>query len=139
MKHHPIPRLTAKFLLAPILLFSLYVQFHGDFGPGGGFQAGVIFAAGIILYALTHGTESTRKLMPEGLMRFLAAFGVLLYTGTGLVSIFLGSKFLDYNVLGSTPVAGQHLGILLVEAGVGITVAAVMILLYYSFAGRREQ
>lgn len=138
MKHHPIPRLTAKFLLAPILLFALYVQFHGDFGPGGGFQAGVIFAAAIILYALTHSTTSTKKLVPEGLLRVLAALGILLYTGTGIASLVLGSKFLDYNVLGSSPQAGQHLGILLVEAGVGMTVAAVMILLYYSFAGRSE-
>ena len=35
-----------------MLLFALYVQFHGDYGPGGGFQAGVIVAVGVILHAL---------------------------------------------------------------------------------------
>ena len=48
MTKHTVQRISAKILLPFILLFALYVQFHGDFGPGGGFQAGVIFAAGII-------------------------------------------------------------------------------------------
>ena len=43
----------------------------------------------------------------------------------GVVSLFLEGNFLDYNVLQNNPVQGQHLGILLVELGVGITVAAV--------------
>ena len=71
------------------------------------------------------------------LLRLLAAFGVLLYGGVGVVSMMLGGPFLDYNVLSHDPTHGQHLGILLVEAGVGITVAAVMMLLFFSFTGRK--
>ena len=52
MQHHLILRVVSKLLIPPILLFALYVQFHGDFGPGGGFQAGVIFAVAFILYGL---------------------------------------------------------------------------------------
>ena len=59
---------------------------------------------------------------------------MLLYTGVGVVSMLLGANFLDYDVLAAQPVAGQHLGILLVELGVGLTVTAVMILLFYAFA-----
>ena len=44
-----ILRVCTKVLFTPIILFGLYVQFHGDFGPGGGFQAGVIVAAAFIL------------------------------------------------------------------------------------------
>ena len=44
MDHHLILRVVTKILIAPILLYGLYVQFHGDYSPGGGFQAGVIFA-----------------------------------------------------------------------------------------------
>lgn len=53
------------------------------------------------------------------------------------MSLLLGANYLDYSVLGKTAVAGQHLGILVVELGVGITVAAVMIALYYCFASKR--
>ena len=135
MQHHIVLKVAAKLLLPFILLFALYVQFHGDFGPGGGFQAGVIFGAGIILYALVFGTGHARAVVPPGAVRAAAALGVLLYTGVGVVSLLLGANFLDYGVLAADPVAGQHLGILLVELGVGLTVTAVMILLFYAFAG----
>ena len=52
MNENPILRVSTKILFAPIILFGLYVQFHGDFGPGGGFQAGVIVASAFILYSI---------------------------------------------------------------------------------------
>ena len=137
MEHHRILRVVAKLLLPAILLFALYVQFHGDFGPGGGFQAGVIFAAGFVLYALVFGAEAVRRVISPELVRVLSAIGVLLYAGVGVLGILGGSTYLDYDVLSHDPVHGQHLGILLVEAGVGITVAAVMIGLFYAFTGSR--
>ncbi len=137
MEHHRILRVVSKLLLPAILLFALYVQFHGDFGPGGGFQAGVIFGAGIILYALVFGAEAVRGVISPDVVRVLSAVGVLLYAGVGVLGILGGSTYLDYDVLSHDPLHGQHLGILLVEAGVGITVAAVMISLFYSFTGAR--
>ena len=76
MKHYTIPRLGTKLLLPLILLFALYVQFHGDYGPGGGFQAGVIFGAGFILYALIYGLDNARRLMPPWLLRIGVSLGV---------------------------------------------------------------
>ena len=134
MEHHIVLRIMAKLLIPLILLFALYVQFHGDYGPGGGFQAGVIFAAGFILYALVFGVDKARKVARPGVIRVLMALGVLLYAGVGFAGILLGGNYLDYNVLGNDPVQGQHLGIFLIELGVGITVAAVMISLFYCFA-----
>lgn len=137
MKRYTIPRLGAKLLLPLILLFALYVQFHGDYGPGGGFQAGVIFGAGFILYALIYGLDNARRLVPPWLLRIGVSLGVLLYAGVGLMGLFLGGNFLDYGVLDHhDPVHGQHLGILLVELGVGITVSSVMMTIFYAFAGR---
>ncbi|MFT7222484.1 MAG: multicomponent Na+:H+ antiporter subunit B [Cellvibrionaceae bacterium] len=126
-----------KILLPFVMLFALYVQFHGDFGPGGGFQAGVIFASAFIVHGLVFGVPLTRLVMPPSLLRILMSLGVLIYAGIGVVSIFLGGNYLDYSVLATDAVAGQHLGILIVELGVGITVAAVMISLFYSFSSRR--
>ena len=134
MEHHRVLRVIAKLLIPYILLFALYVQFHGDFGPGGGFQAGVIFASGLILYGLVFGLDSALKVLPPGLARSLAACGVLLYAGVGVLSLLSGGVFLDYSVLAADPVAGQHLGILLIEAGVGLTVASAITTLFYSFA-----
>ena len=136
MSNQIILRVVAKLFIPFVLLFALYVQFHGDYGPGGGFQAGVIFAAGFVLYALVWGIEEARKVAHPNVIQFCVALGVLLYAGTGVAGMLLGGNFLDYNVLQHDPVHGQHLGILLVELGVGITVAAVMVSTFYCFAGR---
>jgi multicomponent Na+:H+ antiporter subunit B len=136
MNNHSILRVVSKFMIPFILLFALYVQFHGDFGPGGGFQAGVIFAAAFILYGLIFGIENARKVLPATATRMLLASGVLLYAGTGLFGIFMGGNYLDYNVLAATAVGGQHLGILLVEFGVGTTVAATMVTIFFVFSGQ---
>ncbi len=136
MKSKPILRVASKLLIPPILLFALYVQFHGDFGPGGGFQAGIIFAAAFILYALLFGVENARRVVPPWVRRTGLAAGVLLYGGVGVAGMVLGGNYLDYSVLAATPLAGQHLGILLIELGVGTTVAAAMITIFLIFAGR---
>jgi multicomponent Na+:H+ antiporter subunit B len=136
MRHHLVLRVVAKLLIPVIMLYGLYVQFHGDYGPGGGFQAGVIVAAGIILYALIFGLASAQKVVPPGIVKILIACGLLLYTIVGVVGMLRGGEFLNYSVLRHDPVHGQHLGILLIEFGVGTTVAAVMIMVFYCFAGR---
>lgn len=136
MQHQIILRVVAKMMLPLILIFALYVQFHGDYGPGGGFQAGVIFAAGIILYTMLFGLSISQSVINPRLIEMLSAFGVLLYSGVGIVCMFLGGNYLDYDVLSHDPLHGQHYGILLIELGVGITVAAVMITLFFKFTWR---
>lgn len=134
--HHLILRVITRMLIGPILLYGLYVQFHGDYGPGGGFQAGVIFAVGFILYGIVFSLRDLRAKVPDWFVHRLVAIGVLIYAGTGIASMLLGVNFLDYNVLGDTAIHGQHWGILAVEAGVGITVFSVMLSIYYAFAAR---
>jgi multicomponent Na+:H+ antiporter subunit B len=135
-----ILRIVGKAVVPFILLFALYVQFHGDYGPGGGFQAGVIFAAGLILYALIFGLDELQRAIPLVVVEIGIALGALIYGGVGLASMMLGGEFLDYGVLNHhDPVHGQHLGVLIVELGVGITVTFVMIAIFYAFAGRSRQ
>ena len=136
MSHLVILRIVSKFLIPFIFIFALYVQWHGDFGPGGGFQAGVIFSSGFILYALIFGVSLTRQAAPAWLTRAALAIGVLLYSGVGVAGMLMGGNFLSYSVLADEPTHGQHLGILLVEFGVGITVAAAMITIFLTFAGK---
>ncbi len=136
MKNDLILRVIGKLLIPFILLFALYVQFHGDFGPGGGFQAGVIFAAGVIFYALIFGLVNARRLIPDWLLEAMMASGVLIYAGVGVVGLLLGGNFLDYFVLDSDPVQGQHRGIFWVEVGVAVTVSGVMLKIFYMFVSR---
>lgn len=134
---HVLLRVIAKFLIPLIALFALYVQFHGDYGPGGGFQAGVILAASVILYALIFSLTEAKRAFPPWLIRVGMSLGVLLYGGTGVVAWLRGGEFLNYSVLASDPIAGQHWGILAIELGVLCTVASVMLAIFYAFGSRQ--
>ena len=108
MDDRVILRVGAKILIPFILLFALYVQFHGDFGPGGGFQAGVIFAAGVhpLRAGLRAGRRARRCSRPSSRTP-ARAIGVMIYAGTGVVTLLLGGNFLDYNVLAHDPRTGR--------------------------------
>lgn len=151
--HHVTLRVAAKLLIPLIAIFALYVQFHGDLGAGGGFQAGVIMATAIILHALVFGLRETMAAIPPRVARSIASLGVLIYAGVGVVCMINGGGFLDYDYLLSPAVEaqipiwllgdnahvphwGQHAGILLIEIGVLLTVTATMITVFYGFAGR---
>ncbi len=136
MRLDVILRVATKFILPWVLLFALYVQFFGDYGPGGGFQAGVIVAAAVILYALIYGIEAAQRLVPLKLLEALIPIGVLIYLGVGLYGLFAGHNFLDYYALADDHHAAQEWGIFLVEIGVFVTVASTMLALFYAFAGR---
>lgn len=144
MIRFPIIRVITKLLIPYILLFAFYVQLHGDFGPGGGFQAGVILASGLILYGLVFGLDAAKRVAPPIVVEKLIALGLVIFAGTGFVCWMLGGQFLDYQQLEhgfmtkyGVP-SGQHLGIFSVECGVGITVTAVMTMIFYVFAGRKQ-
>lgn len=139
LKAHLVLQVVAKIVIPMIILFALYVQFHGDFGPGGGFQAGVIAAAAFILYALVFSLPNAFKVVEPKFLHVMAAFGVLLYAGVGLYSMAMGGNFLDYNYLAEDPLSGQHYGIIIIELGVGITVFAVMLSIFYAFASQAER
>ena len=137
MRHHLILREVTKLLVGAIILFAFYVQFHGDFSPGGGFQAGVIMAVAFIIYGIVFGLAKVQQVFPPWLVHKLLALGVLIYSATGTVSLFLGYSYLDYGAFTPHhPEHGQHYGILAVEFGVGVTVTGVMVAIYYAFAGR---
>ena len=137
MREELILRVGAKVLAPFIVAFALYVHFHGDYSPGGGFQAGVILAAAFVLLTLVYGVEAVQRVLPPRFVQACAALGVLLYGGTGVATMLLGGNYLGYGVLAHDPEHGQHYGILLVEAGVLITVFGVMATIFYLFAGRR--
>lgn len=139
MSDQVILRVATKIIVPTLILFALYVQFHGDYGPGGGFQAGVILSAAFILYALVFGLRRTNRVLPTWVVRTCASAGVLLFAGVGIASILMGGAFLEYGVFSHDTKHGQHLGILLVELGVMITVFGVMVTIFYFFAARGRE
>ena len=136
MKHNLLLRVITKYFFPVIALFAFYVQFHGDYGPGGGFQAGVILSVAFIFYTLVFGLDTAESVLPPHVLRILASAGVLIYACTGVATMIMGGNFLDYDLLSLKPVQGQHIGIMVIEFGVGITVWAVMMIIFFAFAGR---
>ncbi len=136
LHHHLIPKVINQLLVPFIVLFGLYVQFHGEYGPGGGFQAGAIVATGFILYALVEGEAAALAAVPRTALMGMVTGGAMLYGLVGLAGLARGGNFLDYSVLLSDPIAGQQLGILLIEAGVGVTVCGALLLIFHAFVAR---
>jgi multicomponent Na+:H+ antiporter subunit B len=136
MKSDLILRIGVKLLLPFILLFALYVQLHGELGPGGGFQAGVITAGMVILNALIFGVKSAKRIAPQGLVERMIPIGVLIYAGTGVLGLLTGVNYLDYSRLGPDSQHGHEYGIIAVEVGVLITVSSTMTAIFYAFVER---
>ena len=138
LRHHLIPKVVGKLLLPFIILFGLYVQFHGEYGPGGGFQAGAIIATGLILHALLEGEQAALRAVPAVAMQALVVVGASLYGGVGLLCMALGGNFLDYSVLHPDPVTGRQIGIIAIELGVGMAVCGALLSIFHAFAAREH-
>lgn len=131
MSDNIILRVGTKMLVPLMLVFGLYIIFHGDLSPGGGFQGGVAIASGFILYGLVYGAPAMRKILPRSVSDALIAVGVLLYAGTGTFCLLAGYRFLDYTpITPSNPGGAEAWGMTLVEYGVGFTVSMVMVTVY---------
>jgi multicomponent Na+:H+ antiporter subunit B len=67
------------------------------------------------------------------------AMGAFIFAGVGFISLFMGGNFLDYTALDpNRTYLGQHIGIVAVEFGVLMSVTAVIIAIFYAFAGRER-
>ncbi len=136
MRLDVILRITTKLILPFILLFGLYVHFHGDFGPGGGFQAGVIAAGMLILFSIIFGVYAAKQVVPEGVATFMVPLGILIYASAGIPALLVNQNYLNFGVLADHADHGQHIGILWVEVGVLTTVAGSMISIFYALVQR---
>lgn len=139
-----IVRYVARRAVPFIQLYALYVLGHGEDGPGGGFQGGVIFASSFVLLALVYGWREGRKHVPEKLFDLLAPAGCLLYAGIGFVALLLGGSFLQYEAFvgeGAGHAAkhhAHHFGLIGIELGVMLTVTASMVILFFEMSRPEE-
>lgn len=139
MTEHIIIRVIARILIPFMQLYALYVIAHGEIGPGGGFQGGVIFSASIILYVIAFGMEEARSRISQKMSDLLSSIGALVFAVIGLLCILAGGAYLEYDMLPfGTPKLASHVGIYGIEIGIGITVAAVLITIFFETAGRKD-
>ncbi len=131
---NPIVSLVSRIISPFIMLFALYVIFHGHYSPGGGFQGGTMLAAAVLLIRLSAGNEIAQLQFKKDLGTILGSIGVLVYFGTGFLVMLLGGKFLDYKYLAKilpvSEVMARSWGILFVEIGVGIAVMGLLVAIY---------
>jgi multicomponent Na+:H+ antiporter subunit B len=134
---------VSRVMIPFIQLFSLYVIIHGASGPGGGFQGGVVFGSSFVLYVVVFDITTGRKKFPESLNTVLSSLGLCIYAGLGLLCIIVSSgvaQYLNYGFLPFTAHFEENraVSIELVEIGIGITVMAIMISIFFDLAWREE-
>jgi multicomponent Na+:H+ antiporter subunit B len=131
---------TVRLVVPVIQIFSFYVLAHGHVSPGGGFQGGVLMGASFILIALSWDLERALTRFSINRCMVVAALGILLYAGIGVLSMALGGEFLDYaeleKVLPVSREMARYHAMLGVEIGVGFTVTAIMFALYANLSSR---
>lgn len=135
-----IVQVVCSVLTPFIQLFALYVITHGHYGPGGGFQGGVLLAVSIMLSRLYLGKEASHRKFPPKLAMVLAAIGMLIYVLAGLLPMATGGMFLDYAYLPIPGVSGaplRYLGILIVEMGIALAVFGTLVLIFDNLVGER--
>jgi len=136
-KHDSVIVQRISLLLIPFIqLFALYVLFHGHYSPGGGFQAGVLIGASIILKVLVASNY-------RGMNSFLrvelliACFGLGIYAVIGTIPLFYNAEFFDYGAiqfLAAHEDKRRYWSILIAETGVMTVVAMTLVLIFHILA-----
>lgn len=133
-----IIEMGVRVMIPFIQLFGLYVIAHGHLSPGGGFQGGVVLGASFILMAIAFDLKTSLRFFSIRANALMAASGVFIYSGTGVLCALLGGLFLDYSamdvLLALGPVEWRSMGVFIVELGVGLAVTAIMASLFWDLA-----
>lgn len=130
MNVSPVVRLACRYMARLIQIFALYVIFHGHYSPGGGFQGGALLAAAVILLRIGEGSEASQGELSSRFSLLVGSIGAGIFGGMGLLSLFFGGRFLQYDAgpsLGLSSAGMHYWGILIIEIGVGLAVMAVLV------------
>ena len=136
------------YLLLPVTLaVGLDVVAHGHLTPGGGFQGGVLLAAGLHLLYITGSFRALDRLRPVNAVAVGEALGAAAFAGIGVAGTIAGGAFLLNTV--PTGARGQLLSagtVPLLNVAVGVAVACGVTVLLAQFlaqeitvAPRREE
>jgi len=118
-------KFTIKFITSFVLLISiilsLNIHIFGKISAGGGFQAGVLLASGIVIFEFCNNI----RLIPKKHLNILTFVGLSLYFATGLTSLLLDGSVFEYSVFHKE--YGHIFGSLCVETAVFCVVFSAML------------
>jgi len=128
-----------RFLVPFIMVYGMYVLMHGEYSPGGGFQAGALFGIAVVLDRLVQGEEAMLSISGTKAV-ILAGIGTFIYGFIGVLTVLLNGNFLEYGVFPLDMIEGERhaLGILGIEIGVTICVMATIIAIFDALTRREE-
>lgn len=116
--------LLVRWMLPATAAFSVYVLAHGQLTPGGGFQAGALFASAVLLLFLGDGYRAWRRAMPPIAMQLAEAFGAVACVGVSLLPMALGAGLLENVLPQGEPKSLTGGGLIpLMNVAVGIAIA----------------
>jgi multicomponent Na+:H+ antiporter subunit B len=133
LKQFAIIKFVTLFILPYIFLYVLYIQINGEMSPGGGFQAGAIFASMMVALELIYDRNKLEKLIKTDNLVLVASLGLIIYASLGTISFLFNDNYLNYNLLHSNKVFAQSIGIFIVEIGIGLSVSSALYLIYRTF------
>ncbi|MBS7346029.1 MAG: Na(+)/H(+) antiporter subunit B [Caryophanon sp.] len=136
-----ILRTVVKSVVFIVLTLGIYLFFAGHNAPGGGFIGGLVLASAVVLMYLAYDIETVQKTMPFDFKK-VAAFGVLLATGTAIGSVLFDVPFLSHtDAYYTLPLLGKtHLTtVTIFEAGVALTVVGVVVTIILSISEEGEE
>lgn len=121
-----IAKVIFRYVLVFVMMYGLYVIFHGHLSPGGGFAGGTVLGLGVLLFFLIFGPEWRERLgnIPLDVAVVLITVG----------SLMEGIKYLLPVHRGPVGEVGSlfSVGIIsVVNLGIGLLVASTIISIYY--------
>lgn len=126
-------RLVSPFVFA----FGLFTMFHGADSVGGGFQGGVVVASVIVTIAFAFGLDQTGRWLDRRVLTAGAVLGVAVFAVVGAVPVAFGGAFLELTAYPGAK--GPLYAVEVVEVGIGVTVAATIVILFFETAGGFEE
>ncbi len=126
---------VSKLVLPILILFSVHLMLRGHNEPGGGFIAGLMTAAALVLMYVAFSARYVRENIRVN-YRLLIGIGLALALGTGLSAFVYGSAFMEHRFghfhvpfLGDVELAtalGFDLGVYLVVVGVTLMIISTL-------------
>ena len=128
-----------RYMIPFVFVFGIYVLIHGEYSPGGGFQAGALLAFAVVLTRIVQDEYCVIDMSGKTAFLFAAA-GSLIFALIGIGAVFFGGNVLDYGAypINLPPMELRPLGIVGIEVGVTLTVAGVIISIYDAFTRKDE-
>jgi multicomponent Na+:H+ antiporter subunit B len=127
-------RLVGLGVAGALLLMGLYVIAHGFLTPGGGFQGGVVVASAFVLVYLAGEYRGYRGLTPAPAVDFVGGTGAGGYAVIGVVSLLLGTAYLqNFGPLGTTGTLAAGGSIPFLNVATALEVSAALVLLFTEF------